>query len=274
MEKAMPLQLANLLQFQCPERGFHLVPSLDDTLRAALLGLDATTYRASKEHCQAKARQAAEELLEEPSFAVCVDRLPFEEGATLLGIGDSLTDDFQSWLEILRHLLDIQRPHDDIRVLNAAVGGQTSSLVLGRFHTILEQRADWILCLLGVNDAQRIGSRASKTLVSVEETARNLSAIRQLAVETGARWVWLTPPTIHEERIAANSFLQPLQLRLCNEDLEAVGDVVRRQPEVVVDVQAVFGRPAAASFLLPDGIHPSLAGHKAIARAVVERLTS
>ena len=272
MEKAMPLQLANLLQFQGSERCFHLVPSLDDALRSALLGLDEATYRASKEQCQANAREAAEELLAEPSFADRVDHLPFKAGATLLGIGDSLTDDFQSWLEILRHLLELERPHDDIRVHNAAVGGQTSSLLLGRFLSTLEPRPDWILCLLGVNDALRIGSRTSKTLVSVEETARNLSAIRQLAA--AARWVWLTPPTIREEPIAANPFMQRLQVRLHNEDLKAISDVVRRQPEPVVDVQTVFGRPAAASLLLPDGIHPSLTGQKAIARAFVERLTS
>jgi acyl-CoA thioesterase-1 len=166
MEKAMPLQLANLLQFQCPNRGLHFVPSLDGALRAALLGLDTMTYRASKEQCEAIVREAARELLEEPSLAARVDRLPFEAGATVIGIGDSLTDDFQSWLEILRHLLELRRPHDRIYVLNAAIGGQTTTLLLGRILTTLEQRPDGILCLVGVNDVLRIGSPASKTLVS------------------------------------------------------------------------------------------------------------
>jgi acyl-CoA thioesterase-1 len=202
-----------------------------------------------------------------------VDRLPFAAGTTVIGVGDGLTDDFQSWLEILRHMLELRRPHDRILVLNAAVGGQTTTLALGRFLSTLNKRPDWVLCLLGVNDVVRIGSPAGKTLVSVEETARNLSAMRQLAAPTEAHWVWLTPPTVDEERIAADPFLQAFSLSWSNDDLEAVGDVVRRQPDRVVDVQAVFGRPAAEEFLLPDGIHPSLDGHKAIARALVEQLT-
>lgn len=274
MDHAMPLQLANLLQFQQPERGWHLVPSLDDALRAALLGLDTATFAASKARCDALSRQAAQELLQEPALALRVDRLPFEAGATIVGIGDSLTDDFQSWLEILRHVCELRRPGEGLRIVNAAVGGQTTTLALGRFHTTLGKRPDWILCLLGVNDAVRIGSPAGKTLVSAEETARNLLALRELAAPSDARWVWLTPPTIDEEQMATDSFLHALGLTWRNQDLEAIGDVVRRQPEPVIDVQAVFGRPAAADFLLPDGIHPSLAGHKAIVRALIERLTS
>jgi lysophospholipase L1-like esterase len=41
-----------------------------------------------------------------------------------------------------------------------------------------------------------------------------------------------------------------------------------------VDLQAVFGLPPAPSLLLPDGLHPSLAGQKKIVRAVVETLAA
>jgi lysophospholipase L1-like esterase len=58
-----------------------------------------------------------------------------------------------------------------------------------------------------------------------------------------------------------------------NADLLAVGDVIRARPEPVVDLQALFGMPPIAGFLGPDGLHPSLTGQQAIARAVVERLT-
>jgi acyl-CoA thioesterase I len=58
-----------------------------------------------------------------------------------------------------------------------------------------------------------------------------------------------------------------------NEDVVAIGDFVREQKEPVVDIQAVFGIPAASELQGPDGVHPSLAGQKAIARAFVERLT-
>jgi len=40
----------------------------------------------------------------------------------------------------------------------------------------------------------------------------------------------------------------------------------------LVDLWEAFGDPAEPHFLLPDGLHPSLAGQKAIAAALVERL--
>ena len=91
----------------------------------------------------------------------------------------------------------------------------------------------------------------------------------------------MTPPTVNEELAAG--FL-PFSLR--NEDLLAVGAVLRgrrcpgvddhpvRDGDPVVDIQAVLGLPAPADLVLPDGIHPSLAGQRAIARALVERLTA
>jgi len=48
---------------------------------------------------------------------------------------------------------------------------------------------------------------------------------------------------------------------------------VRGQTDPVVGVQAIFGVPANPDLLLSDGLHPSLAGQKAIVRALVERLT-
>jgi acetyl esterase/acyl-CoA thioesterase-1 len=52
-----------------------------------------------------------------------------------------------------------------------------------------------------------------------------------------------------------------------------VADIVRRRPEPVVDLQAVFGTPANPDLLLSDGLHPSLAGQIAIVTALVRHLS-
>jgi len=59
-----------------------------------------------------------------------------------------------------------------------------------------------------------------------------------------------------------------------NDDVIAIGDHVREQKEPVVDIWEVFGLPASAELQGPDGVHPSLAGQKAKARAFVEGLTT
>jgi lysophospholipase L1-like esterase len=40
----------------------------------------------------------------------------------------------------------------------------------------------------------------------------------------------------------------------------------------LADLWEVFGNPPEPEFLLPDGLHPSLAGQKAIAAALVKRM--
>jgi acyl-CoA thioesterase I len=63
----------------------------------------------------------------------------------------------------------------------------------------------------------------------------------------------------------------PLVIR--NEDIDAAVEAVRRQPDPVVDLQKALGLPVNSDYMLDDGLHPSLAGQKAIVRALVERLT-
>jgi lysophospholipase L1-like esterase len=192
----------------------------------------------------------------------------------VIGVGDSFTDDLQAWLEILRHLLQKRRPQDEISIVNAGLSAHTTAMVLRRFvPNVVAQEPDWIICLLGGNDATRIGPEPNKPQVSVEETAKNLEAMRRIAqAQTEANWVWIAPPTYDEERAAAYPPFKMGQSVFRNEDVVAIGDYIRKQKEPVVDIQAVFGLPASAELQRPDGVHPSLAGQKAIARAFVEGL--
>ena len=268
-------QLEKLVQFVHPEKPYGYLPGLDEGTTAALYGLDPEAYRELRARFDANARRAAEELLADPAFAERVDRLPFRPGATLVGLGESVTDDLQSWLEILRHLLALRRPRDGIRVVNMGIESTTTTQALLRIVPTLAQRPDWILCGLGAADAVRVGRQPTKTVVSLEETGRNLAELRRIAGEqSAARWVWITPPTVNEEIAAQYPPFQQIQFALRNDDLAAVADLVRAQDDPVVDVQAVFGRPAPAELVGSDGIHPSLAGQRAIAKALVERLAA
>jgi acyl-CoA thioesterase I len=73
------------------------------------------------------------ELLEELGFAGRVDRLPLRSGETVVGVGGSITDDLESWLEIVRNLLELRRPEGGIRVVKAGLSAHTTALVLRRF---------------------------------------------------------------------------------------------------------------------------------------------
>ena len=269
------MMIETWVQYTHLEKLYGYLPGMDEALLARLFGLDPEEYRGVKGRFDANARGAALELLEDASFAESVDLLPFGSGETVVGVGDSITDDLQSWLEILRHLFSERRPEDEIRVVNAGLSAHTTAMVLRRFiPSVVSLKPDWIFCLLGGNDATRVGPEPNKPQVGIEETTKNLEAMRRIAREqTPAEWVWITPPTYDEERASSFPPFKMGQSVFTNRDVVAIGDFVREQEDPVVDLQAVFGTPADPKLQGPDGVHPSLAGQKAIARAFVERLT-
>ena len=274
METNLNPHLAKLVRMQHPEKLLSFARNLDDHTIAALYGIDSKTYRSIKDQLAMQARGAAEQLLEDPAFADRVDHLPFKPGELVIGVGESTTDDLLSWFEILRHLIDLRRPQDGIRFINEGISGNTSSQVLGRFNGIIATDPNWIFCMLGGNDALRVGPESTKTLVTAEETAMNLAAIRHIAAaRSKTEWVWITPPTFDEERVAAFPYFQQASLSWSNSDILLIGDAIRRLPDGVVDTQERFGQPASSLWIGPDGLHPTLAGHQAIVTWLVEELT-
>ena len=266
------------MQYHHPEKTLAGLPGgqeIEDEMLALFFGTDLRTYRELKAAFAERARRCARELLQDARFARLVDRLPFEPGSTVVGLGDSITDDSQSWLEILRHRLAERRPEDGIELVNAGISGDTTSGLLGRILDILEGDPAWIITLIGTNDVAFVRQPSTKSLVSLEETAKNLSTLRDLAETLSeARLVWITPPPAIEARV--DEGLSPSEPMWRNADLAEVARLVRKVAgeDPLVDLWEAFGDPAEPEFLLPDGLHPSLAGQKAIAAALVERLGS
>ena len=264
-----------LIRFTHLEKTYGYLPGMSEATAAALFGLDEAAYQDTKNRFDENARGAASELLGEDGFAGRVDRLPFRPGDVVLAIGDSITDDLQSWLEILRHLLLLRRSQDGIRIVNQGVSAQTTAMALRRFVPTVAQEPDWVICFLGGNDVTRVGPEPNKAQVGLQETIENLEAMRRVtSTLTEARWVWITPPTFHEERAAGYPPFRMGQSHWLNADVLAIAEFIRGQEDPVVDLQAVFGLPADPELQGPDGVHPSLAGQSAIARAFVERLSA
>jgi lysophospholipase L1-like esterase len=123
------------MRYHHPEKTLATLPGgpeiRDETL-APFFGADVETYQKIRHGFVERARRCARELLEDPRFARLVDALPFEPGSTVLGLGDSITDDYQSWFEILRHLLSERQSDDDVRLINAGISGDTTAGLLGR----------------------------------------------------------------------------------------------------------------------------------------------
>jgi lysophospholipase L1-like esterase len=263
-----------LLKMIQPERTLASLPggaALSQETHAALLGLPSEDYTSELGRMKAEAKEAASELLADPSVASMVDRLPLRKGARVFAFGDSLTSDPQSWAVILNELLTARRATDGISVAISAVGGDTTTHGLVRLGQVVGQQPDWILFLFGTNDARTQGPHPTKTLVHHEETARNIAELRQrVSRETKARAVWITPPAVNEQQVAGHPGLARFGVRFRNEDLARVAKVIRDIDGAAIDVFSTLGTPPPADLLIGDGLHFTVAGQKRLSLEVIK----
>ncbi|HLZ59028.1 MAG TPA: SGNH/GDSL hydrolase family protein [Ktedonosporobacter sp.] len=265
--------LEYFIQLIHPEKTLTLFPGISDALIATMLGTDEATYHAIRESFQANIHQAAQELLADPEFAEMVDRIPFAAGSKVVGFGSSSTDDLQSWFEILYAVFELRRPQDGIRFVNAGVSGDTTTHEMARFLSVVNEQPDWIICYISSNDGRRHGISPTKPLVSPEETEKNLVMLRHFAAsQTKAKWIWMTPTSLIEERIAAFPPFALGQTMFYNEDSARIAEIVLKQPDPVVNLWELFGHPTDPELVSWDGLHPSLKGYTRILQALVSDL--
>jgi lysophospholipase L1-like esterase len=268
--------LERVIQFTHPEkllaaRGFRVV---EDRV-AEFFGVSREAYFTAREAFTGRVGRVADELLADEAFAARVDQLPFQSAQTVLAMGDSLTDDYQSWFEMLKALVARRRPGDAVRWVNAAMSGNTTLEMVARASDAARVRPDWVFILAGTNDARRHGREASAPLLEASDTARQLVQLRALLTQHGpAELVWLVPPSVLPERIAADPFLNRHPVMWNPADVAAAAAVVRGMGGRQVDVWERFGDPPRGEWLSDDGVHPSLAGQREMAVAVVEALTT
>jgi lysophospholipase L1-like esterase len=266
-------QVRWLLKVIQPERTLASLPggaSFSQNAHAGLLGLPVEIYATELDRMQKEASEAAGELLADQVVASMIDRLPLRQGAKVVVFGDSLTSEPQSWAVILREMLAMRRGTDGISLTISAVAGETTTHGLVRAGVIANFRPDWILFLLGTNDARTQGSHPTKTLVNHQETARNIAELRQrVSRETSASCVWITHPAVNEARVAVHAGLAKFGVRFRNEDLERVASIVRDGDGPVIDAFSILGSPPPTDLLMGDGLHFTLAGQKRMALEVI-----
>jgi lysophospholipase L1-like esterase len=269
---------AALVRSVHPEKVFDFLPGLTTANLAALYGLDEAAYTAVRDEFATQTRGAAKDLLAGPGFAAALGRLPFPLGSTVVIIGESTTDAADSWLEILDHLLRQTRPGDAINLVSAGVSGYPTTMLQRVLSAkLLRHQPGWVVFFAGANDILRYGAGAAKPLVHITETTRNLAEMRRLASSAGARLIWMTPTACDIQRAASYPPFQAQQIWLQDGDAialdRAVRELVQDAGDILVDLQEAFGRPPEPGLLQADGLHPTLAGQQAIARAFVEQLS-
>lgn len=201
----------------------------------------------------------------------------FPSGSRIVFFGDSVTDcerdrassgDAGLGLGYVRNchaLLHARFPAANLTVLNRGVSGDRIYDLESRLdRDVLSERPDVVSILIGINDTwQRYG--AHRRVSSIEDfLACYRRVLGRLKAGTGAQLVVCEP------------FLLPVpeDRRIWREDLDPRIQAVRHAAEefgaVLVPLDGCFAEAAAVrepDFWLPDGVHPSAAGHGVITSA-------
>lgn len=210
------------------------------------------------------------------------------QGQRLVMIGDSITDCerkfpqgeglFQGvgkgYVALVDALLATAYPELSIRVTNMGIGGNTVRDLKARWQTdVIDLKPDWLTVMIGINDVWRQFDQpfipeSHVLLEEYEQTLEELVTSAQQGLQGLQGVVLMTP-----------FYLEPNPEDWMRKRMDEFGQAAKRVAERsgahFVDIQAAFAsqfkyiHPTA---IASDRVHPGLAGHMVIARAVLKAL--
>ncbi len=183
--------------------------------------------------------------------------LPEQEKKTILFFGNSLTAGYglepeESFVGIIQHKIDSLGL--DYRTINGGLSGETTASGLNRLDWFLEEAPYIFVLELGGNDGLRG--------IAVSETKVNLKKIIELVQNR-------YPET---EIVLAGMQIPPNMGQSYARDFRAIFEELAEEENLTLIPFLLEGVAGDPSLNLPDGIHPSVEGHRIVAETVWEYL--
>ncbi len=262
--------LEYLVQFSNIEKRFPLFQGVQDPEAVAdFIGIDVENFKKIRDSFDGQVRQAAEEILKDAAMLDKVGNLPFKPDDTIAVIGDSLTDDRQSWFHIFSRVLNMVIPKAKFQFIDASISDSLSADALRRLERdVMAKDPDWVFIALGSQDAMRLHLTTGRTLVSLAEFWENINAIESAILQNCKNPpVWITPPPVIPELMQQ----MPLHDGIVDEqDLRDFREVIAGKTGYIVDPSGTrMGNPPKEWNYLNDGFRPSLAGNMETVRSIL-----
>jgi lysophospholipase L1-like esterase len=210
-----------------------------------------------------------------------MSRFLFQDGQTVLFIGDSITDCGRrgdaapygnGYVRAAIDLITARYPERRIQFVNQGIGGNTVADLHGRWtEDVIAHRPDWLSVKIGINDLHRTLDATPAAVAPDRFEALYREILQRARDETGARLILIDPFYIS----VANEGREAEVLRR----LPAYLDVAHRMAEefdaISVRTHDVFQeqlryRPATA--FCPEPVHPYHSGHVVIAHALLQQV--
>lgn len=159
---------------------------------------------------------------------------------------------------------------NEVIVVNRGVSGNTIKDLTNRWEVdVLKLKPDWLSIMIGVNDVWRqFDSPGLPSISTLDEYEKCLGDLIDLTRDTVEKIILMTPFLVEPNQS------DPMRSML-NGYANVVRQVVAREKLILIDTQEKFDfamtqiKPNA---LAEDRIHPTKAGHKLIAEALMDSL--
>ena len=257
------------------EKRFPLMPGKNEkNIEAKILGINNEDLKSARAKAQNNAKKAALELLKEKDIIELTQKLPFDGNETIIGFGDSTTEDDQGWFQIFKEILEITIDNAQFNFINAGISRNTTSDALRRVdRDILLHEPDWVIINLGIYDLQRLNIVQHRTLLPLSETWENLNSIQEVLTDNiSNEIVWITPTPIISELIETHPFYEFI---IENKEVNQLIDIIAGKKGVIIDPQGKrMGKAPDPWNFVSDGLNHSLAGHINTTRELLKGFAS
>ena len=205
----------------------------------------------------------------------------FGKNSTLVMIGDSITDCGRArpvgegdglgggYANLVNALLTAKFPHDNIKVLNTGISGDTVLSLKARWQSdVIDLSPDYLSIMIGVNDVWRKfdsdGGAGHVPLAEYESVYRELIARTKSKVK---KIILITP------FLAETDKNEPMAAMLADY-IAAVKKIAADENLLLVDMQAVIDEYITDGIcpkaIAGDRVHPSAVGSMIIAKAFLK----
>lgn len=187
-------------------------------------------------------------------------------------VGDSLTSDRESFMNILRRAY---RDTENLTFIDAAVSGDKSDDARMKFYfRTLNHHPDIVHILLGTNDMRENKDRFGDSCLSLQDYERNLEYMVKSLTEEGGKVILSTIPPICNTGLRKrfpddNWIYRRGKIDSLNEILETVAD---RNRVKLNDMRPVYEKYDAENLLLADGLHLNEKGQRLLAQNVLKSM--
>ncbi len=206
----------------------------------------------------------------------------FQAKQKILFIGDSITDcgrrdeTYQplgwGYVNFIVNLIDATLPELELTYFNRGIGGNTILDLKSRWNEdCINLAPDWVSILIGINDAHKY-KRDNQTELDPENYYKEYKNLLQQVIDKTTAKIILWEPFFF---ITPNTGYPPVE-EIIGKYIEKVNIIAEELSERIVGTihtQELFTEASKKrwiDFWIPEGVHPSKAGHMLMAKAFLE----